>query len=372
MRIAMVCSNHAVTDARVTGKQALSLARAGHEVCVFGLKGFYALDLPGVELFPVAPFDVGIRARAGAIPRLWGPVLRWRPHVVTCHEPETAAMGLLLRSCCGARVVFDIHESWEESMAARAPRVLRPVARAAFKAALLSIARRCDWVTVVSPINYCLYRSIRYDGHVDFIHNSPPPELFPPCSHNVAGPVTICHEGMLSAQRGLVQLLEALALARQEVDVRLLLLGRVRPYDLSLYHQKVDALRLAEAIDFPGWIEYHKLGAALSRGQIGLVAMQPTPNNYQSLSNKIYNYMCCGQATIVPRGSATADLIREVKAGLVVDTTNPAEIAVAVVRLVRDRVLRRRLGDNGRRAILDRLGWHQMEKKLYDIYARLA
>jgi len=131
MRIAMLCSNHPVNDARVVFKQAASLAKAGHEVRVFGLEAAAPVHLPGVTVEAVYPFKIGIRARLSMIPRLYRPVLRWKPDVVTGHEPETAALGLHLRSLCGARVVFDVHELWQEMMAERAPRLVRPLARRA-------------------------------------------------------------------------------------------------------------------------------------------------------------------------------------------------------------------------------------------------
>jgi hypothetical protein len=371
MRIAMLCSNHPINDARVVFKQAASLAAAGHEVRVFGLEAAAPVHLPGVTVEAVYPFKIGIRARLSMIPRLYGPVLRWKPDVVTGHEPETAALGLHLRSLCGARVVFDVHELWQEMMAERAPRLVRPLARRAFAEALRCIARRVDWVTVVSPANQAFYLAARRDGRVDLIHNSPRMEMFPSCRQDVEGPVVVVHEGHLSIERGMLEMLEALVMARRSVEVRLLIVGGVREWDRARFDAEVSALGLAEAIESPGWVSYDSIGRWLSRSQIGIVAMQPTPNNYLSLSNKIYNYMGCGLAVIVPAGSATADLVREVDCGVAVDTTSAEAIADAMVRLVRDPALRQRLGANGRRAVEQTYGWHKMAERLVEIYAQL-
>jgi hypothetical protein len=371
MRIAMVCSNHPVNDARVVFKQAASLAAAGHEVRVFGLEAAAPVHLPRVTVEAVSPFKIGIRARLSMIPRLYRPVLRWKPDVVTGHEPETAALGLLIRARCGARVIFDVHELWEETMAARAPAAVRPAALAAFSAALRAIARRCDWVTVVSPWNLEFYRAARCDGRVDIIHNSPPMAMFPPCRHDLECPVVLAHEGSLGLNRGMIPMLEALALVRQRADVRLLIVGGVKEDERAAFDRKVAQLDLAGAIDAPGWVLYDKVGELLSRGQIGIVAMQPTPNNFLSLSNKIYNYMCCGLAAVVPAGSATADLVAGADCGIAVDAADPEAIAQAVLVLARDRPLRERLGANGRRAIEQVYGWHKMAERLIEIYAQL-
>jgi len=371
MRIAMLCSNHVVTDARVTHKQAASLAAMGHRVRVFGMESRTALDVPGVEHEVVSPFRIGVRARAAVARRLRAPVLRWKPDVLTCHEPETAALGLGLRPRLGARVVFDVHELWHETMALRVPAAVRGVARRAFAGALRAIARRCDWVTVVSPWNLAFYREARRDGRVTLIHNSPRLEWFPPCRQPAGGPVVLVHEGSLDVGRGMLEILAALADARRHVDLRWLIVGGARAGARDLFDRTVRERRLADAVETSGWVPYRDVGRVLSRGHIGIVAMQPTPNNYLSLSNKLYNYMACGMPAIVPEGSASADLVRAVGSGVAVDTTDPRAIADALVALARDRALREEMGAAGRRAIRDTYGWHRMEERLRRIYGAL-
>ncbi|MCX5654030.1 MAG: glycosyltransferase family 4 protein [Planctomycetota bacterium] len=371
MRIAMLCSGHPVTDERVTHKQAVSLARAGHEVIVFGRGTDGPTTLSGVALVPLAPAGGGLGSRARMIRPLARMTADWKPDVVTCHEPESALAGLRVKRRIGALVIFDAHEMFHLSLASRMPPGLGALVRIGARAILRYVARRVDWVTVVSPANQAFYRAARGDDRVDIIHNSPIVESFPPCRQDVPGPITLCHDGFLDRGRGMLQILEALALARKSVEARLLVVGKVPPADEGLFRQKIEDLHLHEAIELPGWVSYEKVGQILSRGQIGIVAMQPTPNNYLSLSNKIYNYMCCAQAVIVPRGSATADLVRDADCGLAVDTTRPEEIAEAIVMLVEDLALRRRLGTNGRKAIEETYGWHMMEKRLIEIYAQL-
>jgi glycosyltransferase involved in cell wall biosynthesis len=371
MRIAMLCSGHPVTDERVTYKQAVSLVKQGHEVIVFGRGEGEPTVLAGVAMRPLMPMGGGLIARARMIPKLTQAALEWTPDVVTCHEPESTLAGLRVKRRTGARVIFDVHEFFHESLSGRLPWPLRPVVRVASAVWLRHLGRRVDYLTAVSPPLRDFYLAVQPPERVDLIYNSSIVALFPLCHQDVAGPVTVCHDGFLGVGRGMVQLLEALALARREADVRLLVVGRVQPEDQTLFDEKLAALGLKDAIDLPGWVRYDKVGELLSRGQIGIVAMQPTPNNYGGLSNKIFNYMCCAQAVIVPRGSATADLVRDADCGLAVDTTRPEEIAGALVSLVRDPVLRQRLGANGRRAIEQEYGWHMMEKRLIEIYAQL-
>ena len=254
MRIAMLCSNHAVSDARITYKQAASLAQMGHQVCVMGLGTDWPAEVPGVEFEVASPFRNGIVARATIAPKLLAPALRWKPDAVTCHEPETAALGLLIRARCGARVVFDVHELWHETMAARAPAPARGVARWGFAKSLQTIARRCDWVTVVSPWNQVFYGRVRRDGRVTLIHNSPRVEWFPPCRQPRGGTLVLVHEGGLNTGRGMFEMLEALAEARRRVDVRWLIIGGVRGDEARQFNARMAELTIRDVVESSGWV----------------------------------------------------------------------------------------------------------------------
>ncbi len=373
MRIAMLASGHVVNDARVMQKQATSLAIAGHEVVVFGSGGETKTDIPGLELVKLRSDAVkSLKDRRQVLPRLYKAAIDWKPDVVTCHEPESAWIGIKVAKKTGAKMIFDVHELYYETLSWRMPKLMKPFVKRSVKMLLRHIARRADWITVVSPANLDFFLPYQKEGRVEIIHNSPRPESFPLCDHDISGPITICHEGNLDRGRGMVEMLEALALARREVDLRLRFLGKVRPADQTLFDKTVEKLDLAESIIGPQWINFSELGKSLSQGQIGIVAMQPTPNNYLSLSNKIYNYMACGMAMIVPKGSASEDLATEHHSGLAVDTTKPEQIAAAFVKLAQNKKLRQQQGANGRKAIEEKLGWHRMEARLLEIYAQLA
>ncbi|MCD6303509.1 MAG: glycosyltransferase family 4 protein [Planctomycetes bacterium] len=371
MRIAMLCSGHPVDDARVAHKQARSLALAGHDVAVFGRRAAGGEEIPPVQLRPLAPRGGGTLRRMGMLPKLYRAAVAWRADVVVCHEPQSAIVGVLLKHFRGMKMIFDSHECFHETFSWRIGGLAGRLIRAASIVFARLLIPRCDWVTVVSGPNQRFLGKMRRDGRVDILHNSPIVELFPPCSQDVDGPVTAVHEGNLSRGRGMVQMLEALAIAREECDLKLLIIGQIVPADRALYERTVERLGLAEAVEFAGWTPWRKLGRVESRAQIGLACHQYSPNNFMSLGNKVYNYMCCGQPVIAPAGSATADIVRRYDCGLPADSSDPRQIARAMVRLAGDAELRKRLGANGRRAIEQELGWHKMEETMARIYAQL-
>ena len=371
MRIVMLCSGHAVNDARVTYKEARTLARAGHEVIVFGQGPTNLEDIPSVSLRPLLPEGKGWLKRIRMCVKLYRVAMPCRPDVIVCHEFESAVTGILLKLRHGVTMVFDSHECYEETLSWRMPKPLRPIVRVIIIAILKFIVSRSDRVIAVTPPNQQFLGKMRKDGRVDILHNSPPMEHFPPCNHDTDGPITVVHEGILYRQRGLVQMLEAVAIARRKRDIRFLIIGRVKPEDQELFDEKVSQLGLSDAMIIPGWRPWEEIGQIESQAQIGLIGLQYAPNSYKSLNNKFYNYMSCGQPVIGPTGSVTADMIRKYDCGLCVDTSTPEEIAGAIGKLADDVELRKRLGANGRRAIAEELGWHMMEKTLLSVYDSL-
>ena len=377
-RITIMCPAHALGDERVVCRQALTLAQAGHEVLVLARHDPEKSPPkhPGLRLEPVGPMTRGasVRARLAKIQALYACYRRAcasAPDLLAAHEPETALLGLLISRRKKIPIHFDVHECFDELLASRvSPRLSGWVKRRVWSA-LSWIARRCDYVTVVSPTTQRQYQAVCGDRRVDIIHNSPPVELFPLCDQAAAGPLTVCHEGWLDLVRGMRQLLQAIALAGQRIPVRLLVVGKLGGGSAALFDSLVKELGIGDRVTVTGWLPYAEVGRVDATAQVGAVTLQPSGNNNGSLSNKVYSYMACGQAAIVPRDSATAELIAQHECGLAVDVTKPEEIAQAIVRLARDPALRQTLGQNGRRAIEQHLGWHVMSGRLVSAYGDL-
>ena len=92
------------------------------------------------------------------------------------------------------------------------------------------------------------------------------------------------------------------------------------------------------------------------------------PLNRVSMSNKHFEAMMCGIPLITNAGR---ELINEVDYGIMVGYNDVNQIKEAVGCLRDDIELRRRLGNNGRKAFLQKYNWTIMEQELYKIYENL-
>jgi glycosyltransferase involved in cell wall biosynthesis len=90
--------------------------------------------------------------------------------------------------------------------------------------------------------------------------------------------------------------------------------------------------------------------------------------NSITIPNKIFEAMMCGIPVI---SNVCQDLINELHCGIVVDYHNVDQIRETIIKLNDNPGLRKRLGDNGRKAFLEKYNWNVMEQRLYEVYEDL-
>jgi glycosyltransferase involved in cell wall biosynthesis len=173
--------------------------------------------------------------------------------------------------------------------------------------------------------------------------------------------LTVVYTGLILKDQGL----EMIASAIKELSgVRLVLAGRIADKQL------LDQLLKLPNVKYEGLLERKeslKLEAS-SDVMIVLYDLQYRKNQLSS-PNKIFEAMMCGIPLIT---NMEQELVgSEIGCGIIVDYNNIAQIKKAIV-LLRDNVeLRKKMGQNGRKAFEEKYNWNRMEQKLYEIYSNL-
>jgi glycosyltransferase involved in cell wall biosynthesis len=106
----------------------------------------------------------------------------------------------------------------------------------------------------------------------------------------------------------------------------------------------------------------------LGRSVAGLVTFHPLPNHIDAQPNKMFEYMSAGIPVIASDFPLWREIIAGNQCGLCVDPNNPTAIAAAIQYLVLHPHEARRMGENGRKAVLDRYNWSAEEQKLFRLY----
>jgi glycosyltransferase involved in cell wall biosynthesis len=119
-----------------------------------------------------------------------------------------------------------------------------------------------------------------------------------------------------------------------------------------------EMLRERPGIDVLGWVDPSELPATLAAANVALVPWADTLPNRARHSVKVLELMRSGLPIV---GYAVGELAATVgEAGVLVEPGDETGFVNAVIALLRDRDLARRLGDSGRRRLLEKFTWDRL------------
>lgn len=288
--------------------------------------------------------------------------LRLDATIFHLHDPELIPAGLQLKRM-GRTVIFDAHEDVPVQLLSKP--YLTPVTRrllaGAFGAYERYACRQFDGIVAATSFIGDKFRHIN-PRTVD-VNNYPLADEFDAAAAWEHKRCEVCYVGSIAAVRGIRELVRACALVRS--DARLALAGQFSEPALE-----------AEVRAYPAWDKVRSLGhqdragvrAVMAGAMAGLVTLHPERNYLDALPVKMFEYMAAGIPVIASDIPLWRGIIEASGCGVCVDPMNPAAIAEAIDLFVQQPELARRMGNNGRRAILDTYNWPVESAKLIRFY----
>ena len=180
----------------------------------------------------------------------------------------------------------------------------------------------------------------------------------------------IIHLGLMSRTRGWPELLASLSNASEEMEI--VFVGEINDGSESAF-SKVPELGLSERISLEPWLPFRDAFQRVAESDVGIIAFQPgRHNNVHALPHKMFDYMIAGLPVVAPAFAVeVSGIVREADCGLrgrILPTSDRS--AEALEFLARRPDERRRLGDNGRQAVLTRYNWEREAAKLEAMYLK--
>lgn len=117
-------------------------------------------------------------------------------------------------------------------------------------------------------------------------------------------------------------------------------------------------------VHFLDWIDYGKRDSAFLECDLAVATFPRGLEVDLSFRTRVLDWLWCGLPVVVTNGGWTGTLLREEKAGLVVEPGNAPELASAMMSLIRNLELRRELAANGQRLVRSRFQWDQILEPL--------
>jgi glycosyltransferase involved in cell wall biosynthesis len=189
-------------------------------------------------------------------------------------------------------------------------------------------------------------------------------------TERLARSFTVTYLGTFDRHRGLEAAIDALALVRQALpDARLVLVG-AGAIEGEL-RRRVDALGVADRVDFEGWQPFSRFPSYVRGSSVCLIPHRKSPHTDATIPHKLFHYMLLERPVLATDCAPIARIVRETNAGLIFPSGDAAALARALLEL-RDADRRRAMGEAGRRAVLARYRWDITAERLIALYAGLA
>jgi glycosyltransferase involved in cell wall biosynthesis len=349
-----------------------ALRAAGHDVVALMVRTKAGADaaLDGIRHVPlrgprghfsagsrVGSLVRGITDRVRNTWRLYKLVMTERPDACVCHEPDSWLVGLLAKRKLGTCLLVDLREVYTDRASAF-PGFLRGVVAWGTKTVIRLLARRSDGIIHVSP-----HRAKHYQlehPHTVVVHHRSDPDLFagvvPKRPPGLEGRLVFIHAGALRPNYAAVEILRALESTTETVpDLVLVVVGG--SYVKQPTAALVERLQRSGRLILLPYIPRGEVAALIKGADVGITLVLPVDVTHRLASpTKLFEYMQAGLPVIGADVPEIHDVLTEWNCGVLVDATQPADIASAFVRLATDSTLRKTLGDNARVAAVS-LGW---------------
>lgn len=319
---------------------------------------WYTRTAPGPTLTKLALLDPLLTCKLRRL-------LRAMPFdVIHAHHYEGLLAALVARVRRSPPIVFDSHTLLETELPhyGHGP----GVALRAHVGRILdrSLPRRAQHVVAVSDDMRANYEAAGVSSSgITVISNGVEAEHFRTNGQDLDGGHLLTFAGNLARYQRIDLLLEGFArLHRQDERIRLRILTSD---DFRPFAKLCNRLGIGKRVEVAD-ANYETLPGELARATV----LANPRIECSGLPQKLLNYMASGTPVVSFAGSAK--LLEHGHTGLVVQDGDVAGFAAAVLRLMRDPDLRRRLGSRAREIVINDHGWDQVAQRVERVYERVV
>jgi len=370
-KVCILTTTHQPYDTRVFHKEAKSLAKVHDVVLIAPDDEAMSKEVGGVRIITIKKPES----------KLLHPITMWRIFragfrqdcdVYHCHEPGSLFVCVILKVLKRKKLIYDAHEHYASLIASNTlfPQILRGFIEKICFVAELTLGRFADCIIVVRGDLETTFKKV--NKNVKTIYVCPDLSFFPLTKVNRED--IVIYEGAVDiAKRGLDVFLTSLSLVSKKIErIKYLVVGTIPEDDLSFSMEYLNQNNLADRFEYTGWVNYDTVFDYLRRAKIGVILLQPVYyNNIMGIPNKLFDCMAAGIPVVASKFPNITEIVEESNCGILVDPTDPQEVADAIIYLMEHPKEAEEMGSNGRRAVEEKYNWENMERELLQIYAEL-
>jgi len=180
----------------------------------------------------------------------------------------------------------------------------------------------------------------------------------------------ILYFGVVAERRGIFDALDVFEqLARENHPSCFLVIGPIDKKDRAMFFTKTGSDLLKERVKYIPWIDLSELPAYLDISDICLAPFHKNPQHESGVANKIFDYMLGKKPLIVSDCKPQAAIAGDFDCGIVY--RNNEELIKAIKKLSADPLLRKKMGENGYKAVIHHFNINLIKGALIGLYSDL-
>ncbi|WP_419773854.1 glycosyltransferase family 4 protein [Halarcobacter sp.] len=282
------------------------------------------------------------------------------------HDPELIPIGLKLKKL-GKKVIFDAHEDLPKQILGKhyLNFFIKQILSKGFEFYEKITCKKFDYIITATP--YIKEKFLKINKNSIDINNFPiTNELInnTPWSEKKD---KVCYVGGIAEVRGIKEIVKAMAYT--DKGVKLTLAGT---FSESLVEKEVKSYNEWKKVEELGFLNRERVSSVYGASKAGLVTLHPIINYIDALPVKMFEYMAAGIPIISSNIKYWEKIISENNCGICVDPMDSKEIANAINYIIANPKEAQKMGQNGKKVILEKYNWNIEEEKLFKIYKELT
>jgi len=169
--------------------------------------------------------------------------------------------------------------------------------------------------------------------------------------------------GSLVPIKGIAELVQQWPLVKKQVPgAKLIIYGKGKEEPL----RQLLPAGLAESVEFKGHVPRDRIFEALSRATLAVF-----PSYSETFGYGAVEAMALGCPVIYTKRASGPEVVSDGESGLLVDPAQPGEIATAIVTLLSNRALRKKISERARQVVLERFNIEVSVKQHLEFYQQV-